>query len=60
MIWSKNGQEQPLIINLNTGKVDEIKEFCYLGNIISKDGRNKRNGKFRISLAKKTFSKKND
>lgn len=38
VVYSKNGQERPQIINLYTGKVDEVKDFCYLGSKKSKNG----------------------
>lgn len=30
MVCSKDGKKQPLDINLETGKVDEVQEICYL------------------------------
>lgn len=31
LAWSNDGREQPLDLNFDAGKVDEVKEFSCLG-----------------------------
>lgn len=37
----KDAQKLPSNINIETGKVNSVTEFCYLGRQIAKDGRSR-------------------
>ena len=45
-------------INLGADKLEECNEFCYLGSVITKDNRSKRDIMSRIAQAKKAFAEK--
>lgn len=55
MVFSKDGQDP---LHLKTGRVEEVMEFCYLGNMITKGRKSKRDIKRRIGT-RKAFFKKN-
>ena len=54
----KNEDRRKMNIKMNGDKLEEVEEFCYLGSIITKDNRSKRDIRSRVAQAKKAFAEK--
>ena len=58
MKCAKLDDKRKMNVQLEGVRLDEVEEFCYLGSIIKKDNRSKRDIKSRIAQAKKAFAEK--
>ena len=59
LVCSKR-EEARTNIKLGKQKLEEVKEFCYLGSRITNDGRSKKEIVSRIAQAKRAFYKKEE
>jgi len=51
---------RPTRINVNGQNLENVKQFCYLGSLVTEDGRSYREVRRRIALGKEAFNKKKD
>jgi len=51
---------RPIRIKVNGQNLEKVEEFCYLGSLVTEDGRSCREVRRRIALGKEAFSKKKD
>jgi len=51
---------RPIRIKVNGQIQEKVKQFCYLGSLVTEDGRSCREVRWRIALGKKAFNKKKD
>ena len=51
---------RPIKIKVNGQNLEEVKQFCYLGSLVTEDGRSCREVRRRIALGKEAFNKNKD
>ena len=57
---NREGKGAPLTINIEDIQLEEVNEFCYLGSIISRDGRCNKEVIRRIGMTKEAFTKRRE
>src|SRR6218665_1473626 len=59
-ISKENGEETTMMIVIEGERIEEVKEFCYLGSLISNDAKCHREIRRRIAMGKEAFLKRKE
>src|SRR6218665_1256167 len=60
LILPERGEETTMMIVIEGERIEEVKEFCYLGSLISNDAKCHREIRRRIAMGKEAFIKRKE